>query len=235
MEDVSYLKEDLAMQKIMKNHLQDSEKDCGLSLEDQEFITLAVLANLDGKEMIKNHVKVLLENNCSVELIKEALFQATPYIGLVKVNNGMDYVNQAIKEFGVDISYTDLSTTSDSSRFDDGFNVQSEIFSREAIQKNHESAPKDLKHIQNYLSAHCFGDFYTRKGLDLKQRELITFSVIASLGGCENQLRAHTQANLNVGNTRATLIYAITLLQPYIGFPRTLNAIAIINEITKGE
>ena len=62
--------------------------------------------------------------------------------------------------------------------------------------------------------------------------ELITFTFIATLGGCENQLRGHTQGNLAVGNTKETLISAITLILPYIGFPRALNALAIVNEIS---
>ena len=55
--------------------------------------------------------------------------------------------------------------------------------------------------------------------------------MIATLGGCENQLRAHTKGNYQVGNSRELLIETITQCQPYIGFPRTLNAIAIINEM----
>ncbi|MDD6286571.1 MAG: carboxymuconolactone decarboxylase family protein, partial [Methanobacteriaceae archaeon] len=62
-------------------------------------------------------------------------------------------------------------------------------------------------------------------------REIITFSIIASLRGCENQLRGHTGGNLSVGNTKEDLISAVTVLLPYNGFPRTLNALAIINEI----
>lgn len=69
--------------------------------------------------------------------------------------------------------------------------------------------------------------------MDLKTRELLTFVILATLGGCENQLRAHTAANITVGNTRNLLIDVITQCQPYIGFPRTLNAINIINEIIK--
>ena len=84
--------------------------------------------------------------------------------------------------------------------------------------------------MQDYLSAYCFGDFYTRSGLNLRQRELLTFVMLSSLGGCENQLRAHIQANLRVGNDKTMLIEIITQCQPYIGFPRTLNAIALINE-----
>jgi 4-carboxymuconolactone decarboxylase len=77
----------------------------------------------------------------------------------------------------------------------------------------------------------CFGDFYTRSGLDLKTRELLTFCIISALGGCENQLRAHVQGNLNVGNDKELLLNTITQCMPYIGFPRTLNAINCINEV----
>ena len=56
--------------------------------------------------------------------------------------------------------------------------------------------------------------------------------MLATLGGCENQLRAHTQANITVGNSIDLLIETLTHCLPYIGFPRTLNAIAIVNEVT---
>ena len=90
------------------------------------------------------------------------------------------------------------------------------------------NAPAELKHIQDYLSVYCFGDFYTRGTLDLKMRELITFCAICCLGGCEPQAKAHTGANLSVGNTRQTLIDALTQCLPFIGFPRTLNALACL-------
>ena len=38
-------------------------------------------------------------------------------------------------------------------------------------------------------------------------------------------------ANLNVGNDRQTLIGVVTVVLPFIGYPRTLNALAAINEV----
>ena len=35
------------------------------------------------------------------------------------------------------------------------------------------SSPPDQLHIQQYLSANCFGDYYTRTGLDVPTRELL--------------------------------------------------------------
>ncbi len=39
-------------------------------------------------------------------------------------------------------------------------------------------------------------------------------------------------ANLNVGNDRSRLIEVLTQLIPFIGYPRTLNALRVLDEIT---
>ena len=62
-------------------------------------------------------------------------------------------------------------------------------------------------------------------------RELLTFAMLLSLGGCEPQLRGHIQGNVNVGNDKATLISAVTQLIPYVGYPRALNALSRLNEV----
>lgn len=36
--------------------------------------------------------------------------------------------------------------------------------------------------VQNFLTEMCFGDFYTRKGLDVKTRELLSLCVLATIG-----------------------------------------------------
>jgi 4-carboxymuconolactone decarboxylase len=109
--------------------------------------------------------------------------------------------------------------------------VQKRIFG-DAIDRMYEKSSKDQIHIQKFLSANCFGDFYTRNGLDLKTRELITFAMIASLGGCEPQLAGHVAGNLAVGNDRLVSINTVTQLLPFIGYPRTLNALRVVNEGT---
>jgi len=56
-----------------------------------------------------------------------------------------------------------------------------------------ENSPENQKHFADYLAGNCFGDYVTRSGVDLKTRELLTFSMLLSLGGCESQLKGHTQ------------------------------------------
>ena len=55
------------------------------------------------------------------------------------------------------------------------------------------------RHINRWLAANCFGDYYTRTGLDLKQREMITFCFLAAQGGCEPQLTRPRQRQYESG------------------------------------
>ena len=55
---------------------------------------------------------------------------------------------------------------------------------------------------------------------------------IAAQGGCESQLRSHTAGNVNCGNDRAFLIKVVSTMCPFIGYPRTLNAMAVVDEVT---
>jgi 4-carboxymuconolactone decarboxylase len=95
------------------------------------------------------------------------------------------------------------------------------------------AAAPDEAHFQRFLSANCFGDHYTRTGIDLRTRELLTFAMLVSMGGCEPQARGHVAANLNVGNDRGVLLSVITQLLPFIGYPRTLSALTVINEVAE--
>ena len=69
----------------------------------------------------------------------------------------------------------------------------------------------------------------------MKQRELLTFSILVALGGADGQVEGHVKANLNVGSTRAQLLDVLTVLLPFVGYPRTLNGLAAVNEVTPAE
>lgn len=162
--------------------------------------------------------------------VKEIVYQSVPYAGIAKTVEFLHATNEILESRGIKLPLEGQSTTMPETRRAKGLGAQKAIFG-ESIDAMRRESPKDLLHIQDYLSANCFGDFYTRKGLDLKTRELLTFAMILSLGGCEPQLKGHVQGNLNVGNGRQVLIDAVTQLLPYVGYPRTLNAVRCINEV----
>ncbi|MDP4206394.1 MAG: carboxymuconolactone decarboxylase family protein, partial [Bacteroidota bacterium] len=122
------------------------------------------------------------------------------------------------------------STTNHENRFEKGLALQKTIFG-DMIDKLYEQSPKNQLHFQHFLSDNCFGDYQTRNGLDVKTRELLTYSMLISMGGAESQVKGHIRGNANVGNNKQTLIDVTTQLLPYIGYPRTLNALGCLNEV----
>lgn len=112
-----------------------------------------------------------------------------------------------------------------------GVKVQRSIFGAmiNAIRKN---TPQSQRHLlRSMLSTFCFGDMHTRRGLDLRTREILTFCIISSLSGCEGQVKNYVQGNVNVGNTKENLTGALTCCLPHIGFPRVLNTLECANTI----
>lgn len=91
---------------------------------------------------------------------------------------------------------------------------------------------KDLApDLNNLMLKFAFGTIYERGVLNFKDRELITITSLLTQGGCENQLRVHIQASLNVGLTQEEIIETFIHYAPYVGFPRVLNAIFVVKEI----
>lgn len=139
-------------------------------------------------------------------------------------------VNKLFQSRGLAPAQESRATVSSDTGFQEGLAVQKKIFGAQAIENMQKSAPAGQREIvTDLLSAWCFGDFYTRKGLDLKMRELVTFCAIVALGGCDPQARAHAAANISVGNSKQNLVDVLAVMLPYIGFPRTLNGLAALN------
>jgi len=201
-----------------------------LSDKLRELITLVVLTTSQTLDPVADHVRAALNTDVSPVEIKEAIYQCTPYIGFPKTKQALDQVNKVFRERGIPLPVESQSQVDEETRFEKGLQVQKSIFG-DIIDQMHKNAPDNLKHMQNYLSAFCFGDIYTRSGLDLPTREILTLSVLITLGGCESQVKSHIHGNLSVGNSKETLTSVISQCVPYIGFPRTLNALSCLNEV----
>ncbi|MBT2758057.1 carboxymuconolactone decarboxylase family protein [Mesobacillus foraminis] len=198
--------------------------------KQRELITLVVLTTNQTLPQLKAHVVAALNIGLTPVEIKEAVYQCAPYIGFPKTLNAINEMNEVFKAKNISLPIESPKIVYEDTRFEKGLATQVEIFG-ETIGKMRDATPANQKHIQDYLTAFCFGDFYTRGGLDLKTRELLTLCIVSSLGGAEGQVKAHVQGNKNVGNDKETLITAITHCLPYMGFPRTLNALSCINEV----
>lgn len=83
----------------------------------------------------------------------------------------------------------------------------------------------------NYLIEFPFGDIYSRPGLDLRTRELITVAALTAMGTAAPQLKVHLHAALHVGCSREQIVETIIQMAIYAGFPAALNGLAAAQEI----
>ena len=215
---------------IFGNFTKEVQQYGNLDTKTRLMITLA--SNIASQA--QTEYRMMLESALNAGItpieIKEILYQAVAYAGMAKVMDFVGITNEVLLAHGVRLPLEGQAVVSAETRFDKGLALQKSIFG-ERIDQMHKNAPENQKHIQRYLSSNCFGDYQTRGGLDVKTRELLTFSILVSLGGCESQVKGHIQGNVNVGNSKDTLLAVVTQLLPYIGYPRTLNAIACLNDV----
>ncbi len=149
------------------------------------------------------------------------------YLGIGRVLPFLNAANEILTERGVKLPLEGQATTTKEDRLEKGIDAQAEIFG------DHMREAWKAGHINRWLADNCFGDYYTRTGLDLAQREMITFCFLAAQGGCEPQLTAHAQGNMNLGNDEAFLMKVVSQCLPYIGYPRSLNAVTCIQNAAK--
>jgi 4-carboxymuconolactone decarboxylase len=75
-----------------------------------------------------------------------------------------------------------------------------------------------------------FGDIYSRPGLTLAQRELLSLASLVTIGGLEPQLRGHTRGAIRVGCTPTEILETVIHVVQYCGFPKALNAIRVVTD-----
>lgn len=205
-----------------------------LEKDEMYMCILAGLLGVQGKAMFKVTVEKALEQNIDLVIIKEVIYQATAYLGIGRTYEFLVIANEVFADKNIALPLQSQGTTDQETRLQAGIDKQCELFGDHMRNVLPSSSPL-RKTINTWLADNCFGDYYTRKGLTNAQREMITFCYIASQGGCEPQLKAHTSANFRNGNSKEKLYAVAEAIMPYIGYPRTLNAMAVIDETAEKE
>ena len=193
---------------------------------------LAALIGCQGIDEFKAMLPAALNFGVTPVEAKEIVYQAAAYLGIGRVFPFLHALNDILTARGVKLPLDGQATTTMETRLEAGSQAQVDIFG-EGMRGFQDSGPEESRHINKWLADNCFGDYYTRKGLDYRQREMITFCFLAAQGGCEPQLTSHAAANLCIGNDKAFLIKIISQCLPYIGYPRSLNALRCVNDAAK--
>ena len=202
----------------------------GQQLDDvtRHMAILAALMGCQGTEAFRLELPCALDAGVTPVMAKEIVYQAVDYLGIGRALPFLQLVNEVLISRGVKLPLEGQATTTMENRLKKGARAQADIFGPHMLEA------WKAGHINRWLAANCFGDYYTRTGLTLAQREMITFCFLAAQGGCEPQLTAHAKGNMNLGNDREFLIRVVSQCLPYIGYPRSLNAVTCVNRAAEG-
>ena len=204
---------------------------------DDRTRMLAVLATLLGCQGLEEFQETLpdaLDLGVTPVEVKETLYQGVAYLGIGRVLPFLHAANDILIQRGIQLPLPGQTTATAENRVAAGNQAQMDIFG-ERMRGFPDSGPEEKRHINQWLAGNCFGDYYTRTGLDYKQREMLTFCFLAAQGGCEPQLMSHIDGNLRLGNDKAFLIQVVSQCLPYLGYPRSLNALRCIAQAADPE
>lgn len=219
--------------KIIANFSQGEVAEANkLTEKEQMLCILSALLGCQGMGEFQNMLHAALNAGVDPIAIKEVIYQATAYLGIGRTYDFLIVANQIMEQHGIELPLATQATTNEKTRFEDGLAKQAELFG-ESMAKRQTDGPALRRNINRWLADNCFGDYYTRNGLNDQEREMITFCFILAQGGCENQLCGHTAGNLGVGNDKEKLYSIVEQCMPYIGYPRSLNAMNVIDEVSR--
>lgn len=201
-----------------------------LDVKTREMITCVTLATMQTLPQLKAHAAATLNVGVTPVELREAIYQCAPFIGFPKTLNAVNTINEVFKEKGIALPLESKETVQEDERFEKGKEIQFPLYG-EKMKESLQTLPDGMNEaLPRLLTEMCFGDFYTRDGLDVKTRELLSLCVLATLGA-DRQIESHSRGNIKAGNDKATLVAAMIQCLPYIGFPLALNAIHIIKDI----
>ena len=200
-----------------------------LDIKTSEMITCVTLATMQTLPQLKAHAGAALNVGVTPVELREAIYSCAPFIGFPKTLNALTVINEVFKERGISLPLEKQGTVTEENRHEKGAAVQERLYPG-GISQVMEDIPGEMgDDVERFLTEYCFGDMYTRGGLDLKTRELLGYCVLMTLGA-DSQLRSHFQGNLNAGNSKETVVAAVIQCLPYIGFPPAIKALKIIKE-----
>ena len=222
------LSQDKELRAVMDNFIGSEVPEATPLVEkrEAELIRLVSLTVQQSNALLQEEVATALAKGLSPEEILEAIYQCAPYSGFPRAVDAVEIARGVFKAKNVKVDES-RATVNAETRLQAGADAQGTLFTP-AYAEAAKAGKQNMPTIQYFLSSNCFGDYYTRKGLDLETRELLTMAMLVNLG-TEPQLKAHIGANLKI-RTAEYVEQAIYTCLPYCGYPRTLNALRLLKE-----
>lgn len=202
-----------------------------LSSKEQSIIKIASYTAQGKLEELKKTLSEGLDNGLTVNETKEILVHLYAYAGFPRSIRGLQTLIEVLDE-RTNEGITDTwgreasPITNSGTKYERGKTILEELVGRALDGKPayQEFSPE----MDTFLKEHLFADIFERDVLSYKQRELVTISVIASLGTLEPMLRSHFNLSLNVGWSPEQLIAFTKVIEDTSGQQKSKSALSVL-------
>ena len=210
-----------------------SKYDGIMSERTRVMCILASTLGCNSMNEFKQYVEACLNVGIKPREIREIVYQAYPYLGISQVVEYNLLLNDIFENNFIRLPLDDQRTVEpdDESLEAAGIKLYEQAHGEGAAERLRQSFPESQQHIAHYILAHCYGQYYTRNGIDLRHREFITVAILASMSCCRGLLKTHMEANKNLKATKTEMESIVTTILPWIGLPKAIEALGVINEV----
>jgi Uncharacterized homolog of gamma-carboxymuconolactone decarboxylase subunit len=217
------------------NAKNDVSENLKLSTKEQSIISIAALTAKGDLSNLKPALNGGLEAGLSINQVKEVLVHLYAYCGFPRSIRGLQTFIEVLNErksngindnTGVEAS----PIPGEQSKYERGKKVLGELTQtpQDGVLTGYSAfAPI----IDTFLKEHLFADIFERDVLTYAERELITISVLSTIGGVEPMLHSHLNICLNVGLTPGQLHEFVCIIKSAIGENEAQNVLAVLNEV----
>ena len=219
---------------------QDMETtDKKLSAKEKSIITIASQTAKGDLVELKSALNTGLEAGLTVNEVKEVLVHTYAYCGFPRSIRGlqtcMEVLNERKAKGIIETIGNEASTIKvDGNKYERGKTILEQL--TKTPQSNTLSGYSAFAPIiDTFLKKHLFADIFERDVLTYAQRELVTISVISTIGDAEPMLKGHLAICLNVGLSPEQLKEFITVIKPIIGNKKAKAAKEVVNEVLKSK
>ena len=203
-----------------------------LDIKTREMLTVVSLSAQQALPQLKAHANAALNVGVTPIELRETVYLCAPFVGFPKTLNALGVINEVFAERGIKLPLESQGKTAEEERFAAGSAIQQPLYGNE-IKEALAGLPGNMgEDAARFLTEFCFGDIYTRGGLDVKTRELLAIGILVTTGNMQT-LQSHIVGSIRAGNSPETVTAAIIQCMPYVGFPNALNALKVLKDTLK--
>ena len=203
-----------------------------LDIKTREMLTVVSLSAQQALPQLKAHANAALNVGVTPIELRETVYLCAPFVGFPKTLNALGVINEVFAERGIKLPLESQGKTAEEERFAAGSAIQQPLYGNE-ITAALAGLPGNMgEDAARFLTEFCFGDIYTRGGLDVKTRELLAIGILVTTGNMQT-LQSHIAGSIRAGNSLETVTAAIIQCMPYVGFPNALNALKVLKDTLK--